>query len=102
MIYGTPTFVALWVGAGVTGAISSLVLQKERRGVDQQFIGASGSVMGLSAAYACAFPFAKMLIFPFVSTLSCRTLPIGGRLIEMPRKAFSDLELGSVGGICSI
>ena len=74
MLYGAPAFVAMWVGAGVTGAVASLLLQKEEtKGqrvatkVEQNYIGASGSVLGFSAAFACAFPYAKLIIFPIVS-----------------------------------
>ena len=73
-LYGAPAFVTMWVGAAVTGAAASLLIQKEevagRWGstkVEQNYIGASGSVLGFSAAFAFAFPYAKLIVFPIVS-----------------------------------
>ena len=74
MLYGAPAFMTMWVGAGITGAVASVLIQKEetkgRWGttkVEQNYIGASGSVLGFSAAFAFAFPYAKLIVFPIVS-----------------------------------
>lgn len=70
MVWGVPAFLALWVGAGVSGGLAGLVLQKRRELKGHAMVGASGSVLGLSAAVACQFPRAKLYIMPFVSLFS--------------------------------
>ena len=65
MLWGVPAFITLWIGAGFTGGLTSLALQKEEN-VRRRYIGASGSVLGLSVAMACQFPRSKMIIIPIV------------------------------------
>lgn len=72
--YGATGFASLWIGAGVTGGVASLALSKqsEQTGLCQirrQYLGASGSVLGLLTAYACTYPHAQLFIFPLVSGL---------------------------------
>ena len=84
ILWGVPAFLALWVGAGVTGGLAGIVIQK-RMGRGERgggFLGASGSVLGLSAAVTCQLPRAKMFILPIVSPLyfevSCLSYVGGG------------------------
>lgn len=68
--FGPHVFVMVWVGAGLSGAAWSLWYERRngRRGVESRFIGASGSVMGMSTAFAAVFPMGTMMVFPVVST----------------------------------
>ena len=68
MLFGVPSFVALWIGSGVSGALLTLRMEERNRLQQRSFIGASGSVLGLGAVFACQFPKGKMLILPIVSS----------------------------------
>lgn len=84
MAYGPVTFAALWIGAGVAGAIASLasepkaekgrgryVVEKgklvERGLVEKGYLGASGSALGLLTAWAFTSPQSRIIFFPLVS-----------------------------------
>ena len=76
VLYGLPGFTALWIGSGICGALATMVGQKEGKGLTTSVVGASGSVLGMSAAVACQFPKSKMYIIPIVSkmiTSPCRS-----------------------------
>ena len=72
-MFGLPATAAIWVGAGVTGAVASLMLPKEVKVSniwgkgDAGYLGASGSVLGIISAITCVMPRAKVLLFPIVS-----------------------------------
>lgn len=79
MLYGVRRFLALWVGAGITGGVTSLMVEKGNNAVagkgmtgrkqegESRYVGASSSVFGIGAAFAAAFPKGTMMIFPIVS-----------------------------------
>ncbi|MCJ1394695.1 hypothetical protein MMC18_007575 [Xylographa bjoerkii] len=72
--FGARVFLTLWVGAGLSGAAASLWRERAReresgRVPDTAFVGASGSVLGLAAAWAAVAPRATMLVFPLVSAV---------------------------------
>jgi membrane associated rhomboid family serine protease len=54
-VFGVPQFAVLWVGSALVGGAAELY-QHRKRGIDQDCIGASGSLFGISAALACAMP----------------------------------------------
>ena len=95
-MFGLPATAALWVGAGLTGAIASLMLPSEMKKtntgtkaetnylarlvlppsvkktdtwteVETSYLGASGSILGIVTAMTCMTPRNKVLIFPIVS-----------------------------------
>ncbi|MCJ1257678.1 hypothetical protein MMC24_005504 [Lignoscripta atroalba] len=70
MLFGVPSFVALWIGSGVSGALLTLRMEERNRLQQRSFIGASGSVLGLGAVFACQFPKGKMLILPIPFPIS--------------------------------
>jgi membrane associated rhomboid family serine protease len=82
MLYGVRRFLALWVGAGITGGVTSLMVEKGNNAAagkgtlgqwgrkhegESRYVGASSSVFGIGAAFAAAFPKGTMMIFPIVS-----------------------------------
>jgi membrane associated rhomboid family serine protease len=68
--YGVPAYFALWVGAGLTGAVCELYFTKETPGVERFCVGASGSILGIVTANAFAAPKSVMMVFPIVSVFS--------------------------------
>ncbi|ORZ22315.1 hypothetical protein BCR42DRAFT_166150 [Absidia repens] len=76
---GASRFLLLYCGAGIAGSVATLVYQKYLRPVlvggsdngrsmmhsppSMGSLGASGSVMGLTTFFACAFPKATFLVF---------------------------------------
>ena len=68
-LYGLPGFTALWMGSGMCGALATLMGQKGGKNRTTSVVGASGSVLGMSAAVACQFPQSKMYIIPIVSKM---------------------------------
>ena len=68
-LYGVPSFVALWIGSGVSGALATLIARCDQQGQQARLIGASGSVLGMSAAFSCQFPRAKSYFLLIVSDL---------------------------------
>ncbi|MCJ1248164.1 hypothetical protein MMC30_005381 [Trapelia coarctata] len=76
MLFGVRNFLALWVGAGITGGAASLMVESANNAADGKgilggkregetsYIGASGSVLGIGAAFAATFPLGSMYIFP--------------------------------------
>jgi len=83
MLFGVPHFLALWVGAGITGGALGLMVErgnnsaaaskgilgklKRNQEVETSYVGASGSVLGIGAAFAATFPRGTMWVFPIVS-----------------------------------
>ena len=57
-IYGLPAFVIVWLGAGLAGGLACIRdrKKKERQYVIYNGIGASGSILWLTTAIACAMP----------------------------------------------
>jgi membrane associated rhomboid family serine protease len=65
MAFGVPTFVVLWVGAGVVGgAAQSYYWLTHRHHAEASAVGASGSVLGILGALTLAMPRWRILIFP--------------------------------------
>ena len=84
MLFGVRNFLLLWVGAGTSGGVASLMVEAanksaarkeplgkfgKRRAGETNYIGASGSVLGIGAAFAATFPKGKLWVFPIVSFL---------------------------------
>lgn len=82
MLFGVRGFLALWVGAGITGGVASLMVEKGNNAAaetgtlgrwgrkqegESRYMGASSSVFGIGAAFAAAFPKGTMMVFPIVS-----------------------------------
>ena len=98
MLWGVPTFITLWMGAGITGGLTSLMLQKKDE-KSRRYIGASGSVLGLSAVMACQFPRSKMMIIPIVILTCCESC---GRMGADCLIALSDLGLDCHNWVCGL
>jgi membrane associated rhomboid family serine protease len=78
-IYGVPTFVVLWVGAGVFGgAAQSYYWLKQPRYAERSAVGASGSILGMLGALTCAMPQSRVTLIVFPMSLLQSTLLMAG------------------------
>lgn len=74
-LFGPRVFICTWIGSGVVGSVASLTkaVINERRAAKLRprtlpvaassvSLGASGSIFGLIALFACAYPFSEMAL----------------------------------------
>ena len=72
---GSRNFILYYLFCGVGAAVFSLLLA----GILPvgAFVGASGAVLGVAVAFACFWPEAELIVFPFPFPIKARTLVIG-------------------------
>lgn len=74
-VLGTSGFLALYLGAGIFSALTSLWWQNRKRGRTMGSEGASGAIYGCMAFFGAMFPSAKFLLFYVIPVPAWVLLP---------------------------